>query len=366
MKIGIITFHRPINYGAILQAVALPQKITTMGGKAEIIDYRNDFQEKTIKNSNYRTAVGIKNKIKALLFSKINNTKKIKFQNFLKNNVNLSEKIYNKENINEVNNIYDLFISGSDQVWNLKLTNNDYNYFLKFVKDDNKKVSYASSFGYSNIPEEYRENSIKYLNKYKIITVREKKGQQIIENIVKRNATTVLDPTLLLNKEEWMKLAKPPTFKMPNKYILLYLVSPTKEDFKIAKYISKKMKMKVILINYNMKYIFGMKNCFDLGPEEFLWLFNNATYVVTNSFHGTAFSINFNKDFCVRLSKKSNNGNSRIENIINLMGLKDRYIDLENLDKQGFIDWKKVNKKLEEERKRCLDIIYNYINVEGK
>src|SRR5699024_8399387 len=124
--------------------------------------------------------------------------------------------------------IYDLFISGSDQVWNLKLTNNDYNYFLKFVKDDNKKVSYASSFGYSNIPEEYRENSIKYLNKYKIITVREKKGQQIIENIVKRNATTVLDPTLLLNKEEWMKLAKPPTFKMPNKYILLYLVSPTK------------------------------------------------------------------------------------------------------------------------------------------
>ena len=138
MKIGIITFHRPINYGAVLQTVALSRKINDMGGEAEIIDYRNELQERSIQNLNFKTAKGAKSKIKSLLFSKVNNKKVIKFQEFLRMNSNLSKKTYDKNNISETNNIYDLFITGSDQVWNLNLTNKDYNYFLKFVDNDQK------------------------------------------------------------------------------------------------------------------------------------------------------------------------------------------------------------------------------------
>lgn len=364
MKIGIITFHRPINYGAVLQTVALSKKIKDLGGKSEIIDYRTDIQEKTIKNMNFKTAIGIKSKIKSLLFSKINRDKILKFNNFLKNNANLSEKVYNKENIAETNDRYDLFVSGSDQVWNLNLTNEDYNYFLKFVNENNKKVSYASSFGYANIPEEYRANSMKYLDEYRKITVREMQGKKIIEDIINKQIDTVLDPTLLLNKEEWLQLAKKPSFKIPKKFILLYVVSPTDEDFKIAKKLSKKLKMKIILINYNMRYVFGMKNCFNIGPEEFLWLFNNATLIITNSFHGTAFSINFNKDFYVRLSTKENNGNSRIQSIIDIMNLQHRYMDMQHIENQTTIDWNVVNKNMKIEREKSIKIVYDYVNME--
>lgn len=361
MKIGIITYHRPLNFGATLQTVGLSKKINDLGGDVEIIDYRNDFQEKSIKNIKYKTAVGTKNKLKSILFSKVNNEKARKFKKFIESNTVLSKEVYDQTNINNCNNMYDTFISGSDQIWNLNLNGCDYNYFLKFVSDDNKKLSYASSFGYDEVPEEYKTETIKYLKKYKTLTTREIQGKNIIEKLTGKDAIVTLDPTLLLNKEEWLKLAKAPKFELPERYILLYTVSPTKEDFKIARKLSKKMKMQVILINYNMKYVFGMKNCFDLGPEEFLYLFNKATYIITNSFHGTAFSINFNKDFLVRLSTKANNGNSRIKSIIEKMNLEDRYVDLENIKTITHIDWKEVNSRLETERQESINILSTYI-----
>lgn len=362
MKVGIITFHRPLNYGAIFQTCALAKKLNELKINAEIIDYRNSKHEQEINNMNFNTAVGSKNKIKALLFSKINNSKKQKFQSFSDKNIKISKEKYDKNNIKKSINNYDFFITGSDQVWNLNLTNEDYNYFLKFVDDEKIKISYASSFGYSKIPEKYVNNSKKYLNKYKKISVREKQGANITTALTNKKVDVVLDPTLLLTKDEWLELSKPVRFKIPEKYILLYVVSPTKEDFEMARKFSKIVNMKIILINYNMKYILGMKNCFDLGPEEFLWLFKNSTYVLTNSFHGTAFSINFNKEFYVRLSKKENNGNSRIENIINITGLQDRYLDENCKIINKSIDWHEVNEKIKKERKKSLDFLIKHID----
>jgi len=361
MKIGVITFHRPINYGAIFQSVALIKKLSSLKIDAEIIDYRNKRHEKEIANMSFKSASGYKNKIKSLLFYRFNNRKKEKFCEFLNNNAKVSEVIYDKNNIKDINKEYTHFITGSDQVWNLNLTDSDYNYFLDFVNDDSKKFSYASSFGYSKVPEQYVSKTKEYLSKYKKISVREAQGAKIINDLIDKKVDVVLDPTLLLNKDEWLELAENVKFKLPEKYILLYVVSPTKEDFLIAKKFSKMVNMKVILINYNMKYVFGMKNCFDLGPGEFLNLFKNATYVLTNSFHGTAFSINFNKNFYVRLSKKANNGNSRIENIINLVGLQDRYIDEECDVDISNIDFEKVNKIMESERKKSVDVLYDFV-----
>lgn len=357
MKIGIITFHRPLNYGAILQTYALVKKINDINYDAEIIDYRNSCHEKVLNNMNFKTASGIKARIKSLIFAKINKNKKYKFQQFTNNNIKISKIIYDQKNVNESNKEYDFFITGSDQVWNLNLTNGDYTYFLNFVKSDINKISYASSFGYSKIPEKYKQETARSLNNYKKISVREQQAANIINDLLNKDVDVVLDPTLLLTKKEWLKISKKVTFRVPEKYILLYAVSPTKEDFEMAKKFSKIVKMKIILINYNMKYIFGMKNCFDMGPEEFIWLIENASYVLTNSFHGTAFSINFNKEFYVRLSKKENNGNSRIENIINLTKLNNRYLDENCIINKEKINWKEVNKIINEERNRSIKFL---------
>lgn len=357
MKIGIITFHRPINFGAALQAFALSKKLDSMNVQNEIIDYRNEVQERQINNTNFKLAKGVKSKIKCLLFGRAYKKKEKKFRGFLNNNVNISENIYTKQNINETNKKYDMFMSGSDQVWNLNLTNKDYNYFLKFVKDKRQKKSYASSFGYSSIPDEYKEESKKYLEQYMSIAVREQQGKNIIFNLLNKECNVVLDPTLLLTKEEWLIYAKKPHFKIPEKYILLYAVSPTASDYNIARKLAKREKMKVVLINYTMMHVIGMKNCLDIGPEEFLWLISNSSLVVTNSFHGTAFSINFNKPFFVRLSTKQNNGNSRIENLINLVDLKDRYIEEGSIKRNINIDWKKTNDRILVERKKSIEYL---------
>lgn len=352
MKVGIITFHKPCNYGAALQATALNKKIIELGSECEIIDYEN---EKLKPTYTLEKITNIKTLIKAILFNKKNKIKFNKFNAFIENNCNLSQEKYNKKNITEANNKYNKFITGSDQVWNLRLTGEDYNYLLNFVKDDNKKFSYASSFGYSEIPDEYRERCKKLFDKYSKINVREKRGKEIIEELTTKKVDVVLDPTLLLNKNQWQNLEKKYEKYIPNKCILAYFVSPTKQNYEFAKKLSKKLKMKVVLINYGNKMKCGMKNITKAGPGEFLWLFRNANYVVTNSFHGIAFSINLNKEFFYQTSKKAQNGNSRIENLINICGLTNRNeekIDINNIQK---INWIDVNEKIEAERKKSIE-----------
>lgn len=354
MKVGIITFHRPINFGACLQAFALAKKLDSMNVENEIIDYRNEEQERQISNTKFKSAQGIKNKLKCILFGKAYKAKEKKFREFLNNNIGMSKNVYTSLNINDANKQYDIFLSGSDQVWNLKLTNKDYNYFLKFVNNNNLKKSYASSFGYSSIPNEYKAECKKQLECYARIAVREQQAQNMIMDLTNRCCDVVLDPTLLLSRDEWLSYSKKPNMVIPQKYILLYAVSPTDDDYNIARELAKKEKMKVILINYTMMHVMGMKNCLNIGPAEFLWLVANASLVITNSFHGTAFSINFNKPFYVRLSSKKNNGNSRIENLINIVDLKDRYIEkAENIHDTN-INWQEINDILSEEREKSL------------
>lgn len=361
MKIGIITFHRPCNYGAMLQATALYKKIVSLGQQCEIIDYENDNLKHTYTLDKIKDAKNIKQFIKKIikiiLFNHNNKIKYKKFEHFIKNNCNLSEKKYDKTNIADTNNKYDKFLTGSDQVWNLNLTAQDYNYLLEFVIDNNKKFSYSSSFGYSEIPCEYQKKCKDLFNQYSKITVREKNGQDIIKKLIDKDVEIVLDPTLLLNKDEWRNMEKECKINIPEQYILAYFVSPTKQDYKFVKELSKKKKMKIVLINYGNNIKWGMKNVTKAGPEEFLWLLRNATYVVTNSFHGTAFSINFNKEFFYQLSSKSKNGNNRIENIINICGLNDRNVEVIDIEKIHTIKWEEVNRKLEKERMKSLDYL---------
>lgn len=359
MKIGIITFHRPCNYGAALQATALYQTIKNSNKDCEIIDYENEALKNTYT---LEKVTNLKSLVKAILFNRKNKIKYNKFRNFIDKNCGLSKKQYNKNNIIEANTEYDKFITGSDQVWNLSLTRGDYNYLLEFVKDDNKKFSYASSFGHAEIPNEYKEKCKDLFERYSKITVREKKGKEIVEQLTNKTAKVVLDPTLLLNKKQWEKLEEEYKHKLPKKYILAYFVSPTKQSYEFVKKLSKKLNMKIVLINYGNKIKFGMKNITKAGPEEFLWLIRNANYVVTNSFHGIAFSINYNKEFIYQLSDKAQNGNSRIENLIdicNLSNRNDKKVDINNIET---INWAEVNKKIEEERKKSIESLMEMLN----
>lgn len=362
MKIGIITFHKPCNYGAALQATALYKKIKLLGKECEIIDYENDKLKNTYTIARIKDSKNLKSLIRAVLFNRKNKIKYKKFKNFINENCILSKKMYSKENIAESNKEYEKFITGSDQVWNLNLTGEDYNYLLEFVADNSKKFSYASSFGYSEIPIEYQEKSKTMFEEYSKITVREKQGKQILESLTNKNVEVVLDPTLLLDSNEWKQMETKYVKSIPENYILAYFVSPTKKNYEFAKRLSKELKIKIILINYGNKRKIGMKNIATAGPEEFLWLIRNANYVVTNSFHGIAFSININKEFFYQLSDKSKNGNSRIENLINICNLSNRNeekIDINNIQK---INWVDVNKQIEKEREKSIENLKEMLN----
>lgn len=358
-KVGILTYHNTTNYGAILQAYALQKKLIESGNDCDIIDYRCEAIEKNYKIIKINQSKNIKQLIKSILANSNKKCLKEKFEKFKDENLKISKDNYNRENINEVNDKYDEFVVGSDQVWNLNLCGGDTTYMLDFVKEDKKKNSYAASFGYNEVPKKYVDTTKRMLNTFKNICVREEQGKKIIQDLIEKQADVTLDPTLLLNKKQWYSLIKNSDKNEKNEeFILLYIVSPNKEIINFTKRLAKKEKCKIIFINNSIKNVFGMKNIKTAGPEEFLKYIKDAKYVVTTSFHGVAFSINLEKQFFYGLSSENNNFNSRIENLINILGLQDRKIKNE-IDNYKKIDYKKVNNILEEQRISSIEKIKN-------
>ena len=300
-KIGILTFQKAINLGASLQAFALNKYINSLGKECETIDYSAD---KIAKSYKLIRICKPKRFVKNLIKLPENYNKKKKFNNFIEQNVKLSKEKYTKENISDANKIYDKFIVGSDQVWNYDITN-DYNYYLKFVDDKNKRYSYAASLGNVDNIDKNKEIIKKELKKYDLITVREKSAIDKLKTSMKLDSKLVLDPTFLLDKKEYEKIIdkkdskenKKENKENKEKYILVYfLQEPTVFD------IAKKLKK---LTGYKIKAITGIvipKNVNDVefiknsGVENFLSLLNDAEYVVTDSFHGVALSIIFRKN----------------------------------------------------------------------
>lgn len=353
-RIGILTFHNTTNYGAALQAYALQKKINELGYYCDTIKYKNENIDKIYRPQKLSDIKNIKELAKFILLN--NGKKKLyeRFQKFYNENMNFSFEV-DKSNITKLNRIYDKFIVGSDQVWNLDLSYQDYNYYLQFVENNNKKNAYAASFGYLDIPEKYRVNSICELKKFKNIGVREIQGRHIINKYLNRDVSVVLDPTLLLKKSDWLNLIKSKKNNFEkDKFVLLYIVSPNDEIIEFSKKIAEKYKAKIIWINNSTKKIKGIYNMKNSDPIDFLYYIYNSKCVITTSFHGVALSIALNKDFYFGLSNEKNNFNSRIESLTEILELKNR-----NLNKEEFcaIDYKKVNMLLEKEQKNSLNYL---------
>lgn len=310
-RIGIITIVRVYNYGAELQAYALQKKLEMMGFEVEIIDYLfyKHKNHKASKLSKPWINIGFERKVKELLYPfnyslktftkrKQQKTLRDKFESFHKKNTRFSKVQYSRlDELYSAHFIYDIFMVGSDQVWNPWSNTSLDPYFLTFAPEGKKRISYASSFGVSELPKESLDKFTDCLNKLDSISVREFQGVEIVQKLTSKVAQHVLDPTLLLTSDEWEKLALHPEFS--EKYILLYLLTNSSYAKEFAEKLSQETGYCIVELcrvpcKNNNKSIINITNA---GPAEFLGWFFNASLIITNSFHGTAFSINFNRPF---------------------------------------------------------------------
>lgn len=341
MKIAIMTLHsQNSNYGTILQAYGLKQYLTVQGYETEIIDYRPSYSN---------GAIGFKGKVKAAciytLFLPYYVKRSLKFTKFIKENDNLSHKRYrNYKQLCKDSIKADIFISGSDQIWNpMYECGKDDAYFLKFTNSPNK-IAYASSLGTSDLSEENYANICNKIKDYKFISVREKGSQQELVRRGIERTKHVCDPVFLLNSDEYRKIYN---YKKQEKYILVYAVH--KDDFlsEIVDNVSKITGLKVIQVGG-----FAKKCNYDefprgIGPREFIGYIDNAELVITSSFHGTAFSLIFNKKFIV-VPPKSNR--LRLDSILEMTHTKDRIVNSRDdvyrvIEKD--INYNDVNSKLD-------------------
>lgn len=325
MKIALITIHHANSYGGMLQAYAT-QKILSRYGEVEIIDYKTIHLRKTMQVVKFgysfrdflRTAKDI-----LRLFPRYRLIKSFKdFQNkyFMQ-----TREIISFDHLKALEKDFDVFICGSDQIWNPKILEGfDAAYFLNFI-ENKKKISYASSAGsyFYNDSEKVQLKS--YLEGFSYISVREDDLNFQCATILERDdIQTVLDPTLLLSKKEWLDAFKIKINNTTTNYILIYTLTKDAFTKEIINKITEILNMKVVAIDQDP--FLGYKaneHKNDIGPIEYLELFANASFVITNSFHGTAFSINFNIPF---IAIKPQSGVNRIEDLLSKLGLHDRLI----------------------------------------
>lgn len=321
MKVGITTFHRARNYGAVLQTYALQKALENLNIESDVIDYRENAIDLNYKLLSKKSA---KKFIRDIAYFPILNKKYKKIENFVNNNIKLSEKKpTNLEELKKLENDYDTFITGSDQVWNYRLTKWDEGYFLNFVSNNKKKNSYAASFGLNEIPEKEKEKYKMMLKDYNYISVREEQGTKIVKNLINNEVTQDVDPTLLIRKNEWESIAKLPKEK---DYILIFVMQKNKSIFEFAEKLAQKTNCEIIYIADSLKKRIKGKYKYTVSPEEWLGYFINAKYVITNSFHGLAFSINLNKEFFLEMQVPPATGNSRLETLLDRFNLRDREI----------------------------------------
>lgn len=352
MKVGIITFHFVNNFGGTLQAYALAEVISDISNeKATIIDYRHWF----IRFTDFVRIFPITTNIKEILSGLTTFNERIgrikKFQKFNNEYFSTSLLYTSEKKLSQSPPQCDKFICGSDQIWNPIITLGVSSpYYLDFVQKKENKISYAASFGVADINKKYYSNIEKYLKEFKAISVREKEGVDLVEKISAIKAECLIDPTFLLTKKQWINIAEEPKDKEP--YILVYMMQKNYSVYEYARKIKKILNIKVIDISkYGLKQDFVDEVYIDIGPKEFVGLFNDASYVCTNSFHGLAFSLILEKKFFIVPSTRFN---SRIENlmkIFNLEFIKDINKDVIEKELYNKIEIRKIINK---ERQRSI------------
>lgn len=338
MKIGIITIHCIPNFGSALQAYALQEYIArTFGCEVEIIDYLYPNKKHLgVINNNLGIRVKLRHKIGNIIKYLIGVKKQEKYQKelfnkFLKEHIHLSPLSYTSEEEIEKNSPkYDLYITGSDQVWNYKTVGIDGTYFLNFAPIESRRISYGASFATSVISDDYANRIKEWLSRYSSIGLREITGISIVNKLNLPNNIKIqanCDPTLLLTRDDYRKLAKKPQETINGNFILVYKLryayDPNPAFSNVLEEVISKLKCHIVVIGNNirkMKVKTGVTYVKNAGVKEFLWLFEHAKFVVTSSFHGTTFSLINCKPFA-SIIPGGEGKDSRIKDLLDNIGL---------------------------------------------
>lgn len=332
MKIKIITCHDVYNVGASLQAYAFSAYLKKLNQQVEIINYKPKYLEhfelfgsvpnkynKPIVRKVYHAA-----KFPGRLRARLSKRKR-EYDNFTEKYLPLTAKRYN--NINELMDDppeADIYFAGSDQIWNTQFENGkDPSFYLCFAPKGSVKASYAASFSVDKIADEYKSKISKWLSDFDFVSVRESSGVDIVNSLGIRNALQTIDPVFLLNAKEWQSLEK--EINISEKYIVLYDFDMNSEIVEFARKVSNILNCKIysVLPSKAADRSFSQE-----GPNAFLYLIRNAEFVISNSFHATAFSLIFNRPFVVFNRKDSIN--TRMRDLLSGLKMSDRIIS--NID----------------------------------
>lgn len=350
MKVGIITLYGNNNYGNKLQNLALQSQLQKLGVDVD-----------TIKEDDLRISTVLKRNIKNILKKDEKTSERIEREKFFlefNKNINYLEKVINMYSP-KIKENYDYYIYGSDQIWNCEFEGkSDLNLGL-FTKKE-KNVAFAASFGIDEVYEKYKEKYIKAMNNFKAISVREEQGKNIIKDLVDKDVTVLLDPTMLLDRDEWKKYEKKPKQLKDNaKYILNYFLGEISEEA------NKEIKRIAEENNCEIINILDKKSPFYIsGPSEFLYLEDHAFLICTDSFHSSVFAILYNTPFCVFNRKdKHNSMNSRIDTLLNKFNMQNRFFKNQITNEILTADYEKAKKIIELEKIKSINYLKGALEI---
>ena len=375
-KVGLAVCYDTKNFGSQLQVLATIKKIEDLGYESEIIRYKKKltpiFVLQTIPRlfnvSFLKAKMHSSNKRKQIErypdIAKNVSVRNNRFNGFVKKYfTNLSEPYAGWENlVKESAKSYDMFLCGSDQLW---LPNNlgSHFYTLEFAPDNKLKIAYATSFGVSQIPERQKKATAKYLNRFQCLSTRELAGQKIIQELTGKKASVVCDPTLLFDAKGWAELL-PERKIVEEPYVFCYFLGTNEEHRTAANEFKKRTGLKLVTCPFLDNFVekdqqFGDIQMFDIDAADFVNIIRHAEYILTDSFHGSVFSILHHKKFMTfnRFTAGVNSRNSRIDSLCTLLGLSERRFNGNVTDVEKDIDYKGVEEKLLKLREASLEYL---------
>ncbi len=347
MKILTITCHDVYNVGASLQAYALQQYFKSLGHDTELINFKPDYLRHYrllgVNNPGYDKPI-LREIYQILKFpSRVRargDKRKKAFDEFTRDYLNVGKyECRSAAEIDQMNLEAGLLVAGSDQIWNPVFKNGkDPAFFLQFRCRGARRISYAASFAVESIEQEHEERMKPWLEQFDAISVRERSGIEILKRM-RLSASVVCDPVFLINEGEWKKIAIAPDMK--ENYLFVYDFDQNEKLSGFAKKIAKERNLKIVSV-FNMDGADHITEA--MGPREFLGWILSANTVISNSFHATAFSVIFEKDFYVM--RRTEAINTRMEDLLKELHLESRFVNSSEYE-HSIIDWNRVRNIVE-------------------
>ncbi len=379
MRIGIITIQKCNNFGSDLQAFALQRKLQQMGHEAENIDYLFYKNPRHIKTRMSRPTfhVSLKNKIKEFLYPKKlflarmmhmreERKRQLSFDRFVSDNFRLSQEYRTVDELFRNPPSYDAYMVGSDELWNPRCNSSMLPFFLDFAPKGAKKIAYAASTGgRDNYDERTRNIFMEHLRDFSSISMREKSSCTYFADMLGREVKHVVDPTLLLDAQDWNQVSARTSVSEP--YIAVYDLIPSPQLWSMAHRLSANSGLKIIRIcgASGMKKIDGVDQYSEIGPGEFIDLVGRASCVLTNSFHGTVFSILYQKPFYFVIPGHMTDS-GRIGSLLTSLSLEARMVwdkDADSINEFGTVDWHDVSTKLGCQREASVSYLDSALKI---